>query len=118
MKIVNIEELNLIQLPGHFRSFNKKIIGPNIGAKNIEVMLGIAEGGGGAELHYHPESEHVLFVIEGVLRIRNDKGEEVELKKGMAAYIQPGEKHKPYNPSSDKTIYLVINSPPATMRIC
>ncbi|MEM0356939.1 MAG: cupin domain-containing protein [Candidatus Bathyarchaeia archaeon] len=117
MKIVDQEKLDLIELPGHFNSFNKKLIGANVGAKNVEVMLGIAEAGGGSEIHYHPEAEHIIYVIEGVLRIRNEKGEEVELKKGMAAYIPPGEKHQPYNPSSSRTMYLVINSPPASMRV-
>ncbi|MEM3704124.1 MAG: cupin domain-containing protein [Candidatus Bathyarchaeia archaeon] len=117
MKIVDQEKLDLIELPGHFNSFNKRLISANVGAKNVEVMLGIAEVGGGSEIHYHPEAEHIIYVIEGVLRIRNEKGEEVELKKGMAAYIPPGEKHQPYNPSSSKAIYLVINSPPASMRM-
>ncbi|MEM3731175.1 MAG: cupin domain-containing protein [Candidatus Bathyarchaeia archaeon] len=117
MKVVDAGKLELIKLPGHFNSFNKRLVGANVGAKNVEVLLGIAEGGGGSEIHYHPEAEHIIYVIDGVLRIKDEKGGEVELKKGMLAYIPPGEKHQPYNPSSSKTIYLVINSPPATMRM-
>jgi len=117
MKVVDQEKIELIKLPGHINSFNKKLIGANVGAKNIEVMLGIAEASGASEMHYHPEAEHVIYVIEGVLRIRGGNGKEVELKRGMAAYISPGEKHQPYNPSKKRTIYLVINSPPATMRM-
>ena len=83
MKIVDQDKLHLLELLGHFNSFNKKLIGTNVGAKNVEVMLGIAEVGGGSEIHYPPESEHILYVIEGV-----------------------------YNPSSSRTIYLVFNSPP------
>jgi quercetin dioxygenase-like cupin family protein len=116
MEVINTEELPLLSLPLHYKSFNKKVIGVDIGAKKIEVMLGIAESGGGAEMHYHPESEHVMYMLEGVLRVRDEKGAEVELKKGMAIYIPPGELHQPYNPSSDKAVYLVINSPPATVR--
>ena len=116
MKVVNAQEIELVELPYHSNSFNKKLIGKNVGAKNLEVMLGIAESGGGSELHYHPEAEHVIYVIEGTLRIRDKERNEVELKKGMAAYIPPGEYHQPYNPTSNKTIYLVINSPPATIR--
>jgi quercetin dioxygenase-like cupin family protein len=115
MKVINTEELPTLELPRHLKSFNKKVIGADTGAKNIEVMLGIAESGGGSEMHYHPEAEHVIYVLEGVLRIKNEKGGEVELKKGMAVYIPPGELHQPYNPHSDKAIYLVINSPPATV---
>jgi mannose-6-phosphate isomerase-like protein (cupin superfamily) len=112
MKVVNVEELQPVSLPGHFKILNKRIIGADVGAKNVEVLLGIAEAGGGSKMHGHSGTEQVFYVIDGVLKIKNGNGEEVELKKGMAAYIPPGELHQPYNSGSSRTIYLVINSPP------
>jgi len=111
MRLVKVEELPTYIPPDHSKTFIKKVIEENVGAKNVEVMLGVAESGGRAEMHAHTCSEHIFYVIKGRLRVKNEK-EEVEVKEGMALFIPPGEAHQPYNPGPDRTIYLIINSPP------
>lgn len=110
MKLVETEELETLTPPNHFKVSTKRVIGENVGAKNVRVSLAVAEKGGGANIHTHANMEHIFYVIEGQLRVKGDK-EEVEVKKGMALFVAPGEAHGPYNPGPSKTVYLTINSP-------
>jgi uncharacterized RmlC-like cupin family protein len=117
MKVVGQEEVELIKLLGHVNSFNKRLVEKNVGARNIEVALGIAEANAICGMHYHPEAEQVLSMLEGVLRIRGENSEEIEFEKSMAMYIPLDEGPQPYNPTQSRSIYLVINLPPVSTRM-
>ena len=109
MKVVNIEELEVYAPPDHCKILNGRLIGENVGAKQVRVTFGVAEGGGNASMHSHPNMEKVYFVIEGELRVKGEK-EDVAVKKGMALFIPAGEAHLTYNPGPGKAEYLVIST--------
>ncbi len=111
MKVVNVDELEPYAPKDHFKMLNRRLIGENVGSKNVRIAFGVAESGANAVRHSHPEMEQIYFVIEGELRVMGEQREELEVKKGMALYIPPGEAHTTRNPSSEKASYLVINSP-------
>jgi len=111
VKVVNIEELEPYAPPNHFKMFNRKLIGENVGAKYVRVAFGVAESGGNAIKHSHQNMEQIYFVMEGELRVKSEKEGELEVKKGMAIFIPPGEAHITYNPGPTKAQYLVINAP-------
>lgn len=110
VKVVNVEELEAVAPKDHFQMLNRRVIGENVGAKNVRVAFGVAESGGNAIRHSHANMEQIYFVIEGELRVKGEK-EEVEVKKGMALFIPPGEAHTTRNPGPKKASYLVINAP-------
>lgn len=111
MKVINVEDLEPYAPPNHFRMLNKRVIGENVGAKRVRVAFGVAESGGKATMHSHPNMEQIYFVIDGELRVKGEKDGEIEVKKGMALFIPPSEPHLTYNPGPKKATYLVINSP-------
>ena len=100
---------------GHLRMSRRRLVWEKIGAEYVEVSEAEMEVGGGKDMHSHENSEHILYVIEGKLRVKGDK-EEVEVEKGMAVLISPGELHLPYNPGPGKAVFLVINAPPIPPR--
>ena len=70
----------------------------NLGA---EITLGYVEIAPGQKnpLHYHPNSDEVLYLIEGELN--HSVGEEMfHLKGGMAIYIAQAMPHDAFNPGT------------------
>ena len=49
----------------HTGTVNQRLIGCEIGAKNLEVVLGTVTPGGQAEPHSHSNAEQVVDVLEG-----------------------------------------------------
>ena len=50
----------------HSGTTNRRLIGPEtVGAKNVEVLLGVIEKGAGAARHAHPGVEQVCYLLEG-----------------------------------------------------
>ena len=53
----------------HTGTVNRRLIGPqNVGARNLEVVLGVIEKGKGALPHAHPGIEQVCYLLEGRAR--------------------------------------------------
>jgi quercetin dioxygenase-like cupin family protein len=50
----------------HAETVNRRLIGrENVGARRLEVVLGVVARGGGALKHSHPGIEQVCYVLEG-----------------------------------------------------
>ena len=96
----------------HTGTTNRRLIGPeNVGAANVEVVLGVIEKGRGAEPHAHPGMEQVCYLLEGTA-LAEVGGERCEMKAGDACYFPAGEMHK-FTATSDTPVkVLVIYSPP------
>ncbi|MCW4055432.1 MAG: cupin domain-containing protein [Candidatus Bathyarchaeota archaeon] len=109
MKVVNMEELEVYAPRDHLKMLNGRLIGENVGAKQVRVTFGVAESGGNATMHSHPNLEKTYFAIEGELRVKGEK-EDVAVRKGMALFIPAGEAHLTYNLGPGKAEYLVINT--------
>jgi quercetin dioxygenase-like cupin family protein len=96
----------------HTGTTNRRLIGPEtVGAKHVELLLGVIEKGEGAAPHAHPEMEQVCYLLEGSATVELD-GERREMQPGDACYFPAGKMHR-FTATSDKPAkVLVIYSPP------
>ena len=96
----------------HTGTTNRRLIGrENVGARNVEVVLGVIEQGQGALEHSHPGAEQVCYVIEG--RAHAEVGGEIcELGPGDCCFFPPGAPHIFTAISDEPVRVLVIYSPP------
>jgi quercetin dioxygenase-like cupin family protein len=96
----------------HTGTVNRRLIGAqNVGAKNIEVVLGTIEPGRGALPHSHPGIEQVCYLLEGRARAEVG-GESCEMEPGDCCFFPPDMPHV-FTVTGDKPAkVLVIYSPP------
>ena len=96
----------------HSGTTNRRLVGPeNVGATNVEVVLGVIEKGRGAEPHAHPGMEQVCYLLEGSA-LAEVGGERCEMRPGDVCYFPAGEMHKFTATSEQPVKVLVIYSPP------
>lgn len=109
---VRPEDVAAYHPANHTGTLNRRLIGPDtVGAKNIEVLLGVIEKGKGALPHAHPGIEQVCYVLEGRARAEVG-GETCELGPGECCYF-PADLPHSFTVISDEPVrVLVIYSPP------
>ena len=96
----------------HTGTTNRRLIGPEtVGARNVEVLLGVIEKGEGAAAHAHPGMEQVCYLLEGSALVELD-GERREMQPGDACYFPADKMHKFTATSEKPAKVLVIYSPP------
>jgi len=96
----------------HSGTTNRRLIGPEtVGAKNVEVLLGVIEKGEGATTHAHPGMEQVCYLLEGSATVELE-GERREMRPGDACYFPADKMHKFTATSEQPAKVLVIYSPP------
>jgi len=83
------------------------------------VGINIYPPGGRDEMHCHPGSEHVFFVLQGQLRIYGVKeGEDVILNPGEFVHINQSYFYQLANETNETTIiYSVFTKPPKPPKI-
>lgn len=96
----------------HSGTTNRRLISPEtVGAKQVEVLLGVIEKGEGAERHAHPGIEQVCYLLEGSATVELD-GERREMKPGDACFFPADVMHKFTATSEKPAKVLVIYTPP------
>ena len=96
----------------HTGTTNKRLVGAdNVGAQNVELVLGVIEKGRGADPHAHPGMEQVCYLLEGSATVELD-GERCEMLPGDTCYFPAGTMHKFTATSEKPAKVLVIYSPP------
>lgn len=96
----------------HSGTTNRRLIGPEtVGAKNVEVVLGVIEKNEGAAPHAHPGMEQVCYLLEGSAAVEID-GERFEMQPGDACFFPADKMHKFIATSERPAKVLVIYSPP------
>jgi mannose-6-phosphate isomerase-like protein (cupin superfamily) len=96
----------------HTGTRNHRLIGEEtVGARGVEVVLGIVEHGKGALPHAHPGIEQVCYVLEGTA-LAEVGGERCELGPGDACYFPPDAMHVFTVTSKTPVKVLVIYTPP------
>jgi quercetin dioxygenase-like cupin family protein len=96
----------------HVGTVNRRLIGTqNVGARQLEVVLGVIEKGRGALEHAHPGIEQVCYVLEGSARAEVG-GEVCELGPGDCCFFPPDMPHVFTVTSDTPARVLVIYSPP------
>ncbi|ARP88083.1 cupin domain-containing protein [Bordetella genomosp. 9] len=96
----------------HLGTTNRRLIGrENVGAANVEVVLGVIEKGKGALPHAHPGIEQVCYLIAGTARAEVD-GVAADMGPGDCCYFPPDIPHVFTVTSEEPARLLVIYSPP------
>jgi mannose-6-phosphate isomerase-like protein (cupin superfamily) len=96
----------------HVGTVNRRLIGrENVGAEQLEVVLGVIERGKGALAHAHPGIEQVCYMLQGRARAEVG-GETCELGPGDCCFFPPGMPHVFTVTSEEPVKVLVIYSPP------
>jgi quercetin dioxygenase-like cupin family protein len=96
----------------HTGTTNRRLIGPaNVGARNVEVVLGVIDKGKGALPHAHPGIEQVCYLLEGRARAEVN-GEVCEMSPGDCCYFPPDKPHVFTVVSDEPVKVLVIYTPP------
>ena len=109
---VNAESVRPYSPANHTGTVNRRLIGPEtVGAKQLEVLLGVVEKGKGAQPHSHPGIEQVCYMLEGRARAEVD-GQVMDLGPGDCCFFPAGAPHV-FTVTSDEPVkVLVIYAPP------
>lgn len=96
----------------HTGTLNRRLIGAeNVGARHMEVLLGVIDKGQGALPHSHPGIEQVCYLLEGTARAQVGD-ESADMVAGDCCYFPPDIPHV-FTVTSDTPVrLLVIYSPP------
>ena len=96
----------------HTGTINRRLIGPEtVGAKQVEVVLGMVEKGKGALPHSHPGIEQVCYMLEGRARAEV-AGQAMELGPGDCCFFPADAPHVFTVTSDEPAKVLVIYAPP------
>lgn len=95
----------------HEGTRNQRLIGrDNVGAQNMEVVLGTIQRGGGALPHAHPGVEQACYLLEGTAHV--EVGDDAfEMVAGEACFFPAGSMHV-FQVTSSSARVLVVYSPP------
>lgn len=96
----------------HTGTTNHRLIGTEtVGAKQLEVVLGVIEKGMGAMPHAHPGIEQVCYLLEGAARAEIG-GESCDLSPGDCCFFPADVPHRFTVLSDTPARVLVIYAPP------
>ena len=112
MRLIDPKKNPVTPTPDHTGVTSQEIAGKLIGAKTCEVKLGVYEPGGRSIVHTHPDSEHVLYILEGQLTMIDGAKNEATAFAGQALYVTAGEVHMAENRGAGRTRYIAVTAPP------
>lgn len=96
----------------HLGTVNKRLIGrEGVGARHLEVVLGVIANGQGARPHAHPDIEQVCYVLEGRARAEVG-GETFEVGPGECCFFPAGIEHALTATGGEQAKVLIIYAPP------
>lgn len=105
----NYDSVPAYEPGGHSGTVNHRLIGPSMGSKNIEVVIGEMVPSGGAEGHVHEELEQAMYILEGKLRIWTEESDDIFIA-GDFVFFPKGCFHTVE--CLEKSKFLVIYGPP------
>jgi quercetin dioxygenase-like cupin family protein len=108
---VKAEDVPVYSPKNHIGTHNRRLIGYENGAKNLEIVLGVIEKGLGAMPHAHQKCEQVFYILEGRVRVEI-LGHKHEIGPGECCFFPAGECHVFTVVSDEPAKLLVIYSPP------
>jgi quercetin dioxygenase-like cupin family protein len=94
----------------HHGTTNLRLVGPENGARHMEIVLGDIVRGGNAPAHAHPGLEQAAYVLEGTAFAGID-GVEHEVRAGDMLFFPEGIFHS-IRVTSERLKLLVVYSPP------
>jgi len=110
--LVRADEVKAYHPANHTGTVNRRLIGPEtVGARQIEVVLGVVEKGKGAQPHAHPGIEQVCYLLEGRARAEV-AGQAMELGPGDCCFFPANAPHAFTVTSDEPAKVLIIYAPP------
>jgi quercetin dioxygenase-like cupin family protein len=96
----------------HLGTSNYRLISEDtVGARGVEMLLGVIEKNGGALPHAHPGIEQVCYLLEGAATATVN-GETCDMLPGDACYFPPDTMHIFTVTSDTPARVLVVYTPP------
>jgi quercetin dioxygenase-like cupin family protein len=108
--LITPENLKPYSPANHTGTKNLRLIGPENGARQLEVVLGDVAKGHGALPHAHPGIEQVCYLLEGTAHVEIG-GEKFDMKPGDACFF-PADTMHVFQATSARAKVLVIYAPP------
>ncbi len=94
----------------HHGTTNVRLVGPENGARHMEVLMGEFVRGGNAQAHAHPDLEQAVYVLEGTA-IAGIDGIDHEVRAGDVMFFPEGVFHS-LKVTSERVKLLVFYAPP------
>jgi quercetin dioxygenase-like cupin family protein len=111
--VVRPDEVKPYSPLNHEETVNRRLIGrDNVGAQQLEVVLGVVAKAGGALKHSHPGIEQVCYMLEGRARVEVGDEPPAELGPGDSVFFPAGVPHVFTTISAEPVKVLVIYAPP------
>lgn len=109
--IINPDSTASYSPEAHIGTTNRRLVGKEVGARNLEVILGTVAPGGQAAPHFHSEAEQVVYILEGRIEVEMF-GEQQIARTGEAVFLPTGQTHQLSAYGGKPAKVLVIYSPP------
>ncbi|MBI2204277.1 MAG: cupin domain-containing protein [Candidatus Rokubacteria bacterium] len=111
--VVRRDEAKPYSPANHEETVNRRLVGrENVGARQLEVVLGVVTKGGGALKHSHPGIEQVCYVLEGRARVEVGDDYVDEVGPGDTVFFPANVPHVFTTVSDEPVRVLVIYAPP------
>lgn len=96
---------------GHTGTVNRRLVGPEQGAKNLEVVIGTIQPGQGATPHLHPGIDQFCHMLEGEAEVTIGKTTRV-IETGESCFF-PADVAHTFVAKGDKPVrVMVVYGPP------
>ncbi len=96
---------------GHTGTVNRRLVGPEQGAKSLEVIIGTIDPGEGASHHFHPGIDQFCYMLDGQAEVVIGKSTRI-IGQGEACFFPAEMAHK-FVAYGDKPIrVMVVYGPP------
>ena len=82
-----------------------------VGTRHMRFSVGYFSPGQGLNMHIHPESEEVYYVVEGRGTVYVGEERKMEVNKDTAVYSPPGTIHGIRNTGSEKLVVTFSVAP-------
>lgn len=109
---IRMEDVQPYSPANHHGTHNYRVIcDTTVGAKKMEVLIGVIEKNQGALPHAHPDMEQACYLLEGTA-VAEVGGVRKEMVPGDFCFFPAGEPHIFTATSDDPVKLMVIYSPP------
>jgi len=113
MKVVRKGERGTYVPPGHDAKVKaEKLFDPSNGCVKVDVHVTTFEAHCGMEEEVHESADHVLYVLEGMLTVRQGGAVVAHLSKGDSIHIPAGEAHQVENGTNRSATIVTVTVPP------
>jgi quercetin dioxygenase-like cupin family protein len=113
MRVITKKDGDFYTPPGHDASVRaRKMFDPSNGCPKADMHLSSLAAGAGMQEEIHEHSDHLFYVIEGSLEVRQGGRKAGTLEQGDAIHIPAKEPHQIMNVSAKQAIILTVTIPP------